>query len=78
MKNLKPDAIEIHTAPGRSQEFKKTIHEIMSTKLKLKRIAVSCGIEGYGINPEELGRELWERYTYLRQHGQKPLWLLDG
>ncbi len=76
--NLQPDAVEIHTAPGRLREFKKTINQLMAANLNLKRLAVSCGLEGYGINAEELAQELWGRYQYLRQHGQKPLWQIDG
>ena len=78
LKELKPDAIEIHTAPGRSTAFKKTINEIMTSNLELERLAVSCGLEGYEINAEELAKELWGRFTYLRKYGQKPLWQLDG
>lgn len=75
---LRPDAIEIHTAPGRKQEFQATLTEIMAANVPLKRIAVSCGLQGHGISSEELAQELWERHSSLREHGQKPLWQLDG
>ncbi len=75
---LRPDAIEIHTAPGRSKEFQETVQAIMVSNVQLKRVAVSCGLEGHNITPEELAYELWERYSCLRKNGLKPLWQLDG
>ena len=75
---LRPDAIEIHTAPGRNKEFQATLAEIMAANVPLKRVAVSCGLQDYGISSEELAHELWERHSCLRQHGQKPIWQLDG
>tara|TARA_B100000700_G_C15023075_1_gene846749 strand:- start:1192 stop:2259 length:1068 start_codon:yes stop_codon:yes gene_type:complete len=78
MSELRPDAIEIHTAPGRSKAFQKTIKELLSVNLSLKRIAVSCGIQGYGITHEKLAQELWERFECLKAYGQKPIWQLDG
>ena len=78
LKTIKPDAVEIHTAPGREKEFEKTIQEVIKGNLKLKRISVSCGLQGYGINHEKLAEELWMRHKFLRFHNQKPLWQLDG
>ncbi len=75
---LQPDAVEIHTAPGRKKEFQKTIKEIISSNVQLKRVAVSCGLEGHQISPTELAQELWERFSYLRKHELRPLWQLDG
>ncbi|WP_320668392.1 LdpA C-terminal domain-containing domain [Prochlorococcus sp. MIT 1307] len=75
---LRPDAIEIHTAPGRKNEFQATFSEIMSAKVPFQRVAVSCGLQGYGITAKELAQELWERHSYLRRYKQKPLWQLDG
>ena len=75
---LRPDAIEIHTAPGRQKEFRKAVAAIMEANVSFKRVAVSCGLQGYGINSEELAQELWERHACLRHHEQKPLWQLDG
>lgn len=75
---LRPDAIEIHTAPGRAKKFQDTMKEIMSAKVPLKRIAVSCGLQGYGITVEELAQELWERHSCIRLYGQKAIWQLDG
>ena len=78
LKELRPDAIEIHTAPGRDREFQAVIAEITTANVPLKRVAVSCGLEGHGITPEKLAQELWNRHSCLRHHGQKPLWQLDG
>jgi len=75
---LRPDAIEIHTAPGRHQEFATAIAEIMRANVPLKRVSVSCGLEGHGVRAEELAQELWTRHACLRHHRQKPLWQLDG
>ena len=75
---LEPDAIEIHTAPGRALAFKKTLEELSKANIPLKRVAVSCGIQNNGISIEELAQELWNRHKYIRQYGQKPLWQLDG
>ena len=75
---LRPDSIEIHTAPGRYQEFEATVAEIMRANVPLKRVSVSCGLQGHGITTEELAHELWARHSCLRKHGQKPLWQLDG
>ena len=78
LKDLRPDAVEIHTAPGRSKEFNATVNELMSANVPLKRLAVSCGLQGYGISIEQLAKELWERHQCLRMHRQKPIWQLDG
>ena len=78
IEEINPDAIEIHTAPGRIKDFEKVIANIFKTNVKLKRIAVSIGIEGHALTAEALAKELWERHACLRDYGQKPLWQLDG
>ncbi len=75
---IQPDAIEIHTAPGRASAFESIVSSLIKTKVPFKRIAVSCGLEGNAIHPEELAKELWLRHSSLQQHGQKPIWQLDG
>ncbi len=75
---LCPDAIEIHTAPGRSREFQNALGKILSADVPFKRVAVSCGLQGHGISIAELVQELWDRHSCLREYGQKPLWQLDG
>ncbi len=75
---LKPDAIEIHTAPGRIKSFQSTVSQLMQANVPFRRVAVSCGLQGHQITIEELAKELWERHSCLRNHGQKPIWQLDG
>ncbi len=73
-----PDAIEIHTAPGRMQSFEKWVHEVVRSQIEVKRLAVSCGLEKQNITKHQLSQELWSRYECLRRYKQKPLWQLDG
>ena len=73
-----PDAVEIHTAPGRTKAFESAVKSILQSQVPLSRIAVSCGLEGHSINAEMLAKELWQRHECLRRHKQKPLWQLDG
>ncbi len=75
---IQPDAIEIHTEPGRANEFESTVSAIVKTQIKFQRIAVSCGLAGHHTNPQGLAHELWLRYACLQKYGQKPLWQLDG
>ena len=73
-----PDAVEIHTAPGRAEAFESTVAAVNSAQLPLWRMGVSCGIEGHGLTAEALASELWQRHACLRRYGQRPLWQLDG
>ena len=74
----RPDAVEIHTAPGRASAFENALKAILESKVPLKRIAVSCGLAGHNINAEALAKELWQRHKCLRKYQQRPLWQLDG
>ena len=78
LSQLRPDAIEIHTAPGRSKDFQAALTKIMAAKIPLQRVSVSCGLQGHDITIERLAKELWERHACLRDYGQKTLWQLDG
>ncbi len=73
-----PDAVEIHTAPGRINAFEECVKEIMKSQVQLKRIAVSCGLENHKITKHQLSKELWARFRCLRRYKQKPIWQLDG
>ncbi len=73
-----PDAIEIHTSAGRIKSFEQWVKEIVRSKVPLKRIAVSCGLENQKITKNQLSQELWSRYECLRRYKQKPIWQLDG
>ncbi len=75
---VKPDAVEIHTAPGRINAFENSLKSILNSKVDLKRIAVSCGLEINGISQYQLSQELWSRHECLRRYNQKPIWQLDG
>ncbi len=75
---VRPDAVEIHTAPGRAKAFELSVKSILESRVPLHRIAVSCGLEGHAINAESLAKELWQRHECLRRYKQKPLWQLDG
>ncbi len=75
---IKPDAVEIHTSPGRINEFENSLKSILKSKVTLRRIAVSCGLEIHGISKYKLSQELWSRHECLRRYKQKPIWQLDG
>ncbi len=76
--DLSPDAVEIHTAPGRGKAFEATVSELMKANIHLNRLAVSCGLHGHKDNIDELAQELWIRHNCIRKHSQKPLWQVDG
>ncbi len=78
MRELKPDAVEVHTAPGRADAFAETIAALVDAGVPLRRLAVSCGLEGHGLRASDLAHELWTRHAVLRGHGLRPLWQLDG
>ena len=78
LQELAPDAVEVHTAPGRSQAFAQTVAALVEANVPLQRLAVSCGLEGHGLIPADLSQELWQRHAVLRRHGLRPLWQLDG
>ncbi len=75
---IAPDAVEIHTATGRIKSFEAAIATISKSKVPLKRIAVSCGLDKNALNVEKLAKELWLRYGCLQKYGYKALWQLDG
>ena len=78
LQELRPDALEIHTAPGRFDAFQTTLEQVHRGDVPLRRLSVSCGLEGHQVTVESLSRELWQRYQALRAHYQRPLWQLDG
>ena len=75
---LRPDAVEVHTAPGRSDAFDAVVTALASSRVRLQRLAVSCGLEGHALTHHALSAELWLRFNSLRRHGFRPLWQLDG
>jgi Fe-S-cluster-containing hydrogenase component 2 len=80
---LRPDAIEIHTQIGRGEAFAARLEQIRAASLPLRRLAVSCGLEGQAARGDRhdataLVRDLWQRFRLLRAAGLRPLWQLDG
>lgn len=80
---LAPDAVELHTRPGRELAFGQRLDQIAAAGVSLRRLSVSCGLEGSGgagesPSPALLAATLWQRFVALRHHGLRPLWQLDG
>ncbi len=78
---LGPDAVEIHTRIGRGPAFAARLQQVLASAVPLRRLAVSCGLEGEGpgpASPRQLAAELWQRFALVRQAGLRPLWQLDG
>jgi hypothetical protein len=75
---IRPDAVEVHTAPGRGEAFDAVMQALARSGISLRRLAVSCGLEGHALTPMALSQELWQRHRSLRQRGYRPLWQLDG
>ena len=70
-----PDAVEIHTAPGRTQGFQRLLPALRPLGGSLRRLAVSAG---GGCDARTLARYLWCLHPQLLREGQRPLWQLDG
>lgn len=75
---LRPDAVELHTQPGREAAFAERVAQVVASGVQLQRLAVSAGLEGTAQSPAALAAELWQRFTLLRAQGLRPLWQLDG
>jgi Fe-S-cluster-containing hydrogenase component 2 len=71
LRQLAPDAVELHTQPGRQQAFEDRLSQLAVSGVPLYRLAVSAGAEVAPI-------ELWQRFAALRRSGFRPLWQLDG
>ena len=78
LKSIQPDAVEIHTGSGHEEGSTMLIQSLQHHNVPLQRLAVSCGLEGHGVNADQLARLLWHRHSCLRQAGYRPLWQLDG
>lgn len=68
---LRPEAVELHTSPGRQRAFEQRLDQLLASGLSLRRVAVSAGAE-------VSTAELWQRFAALRARGLRPLWQLDG
>jgi ferredoxin len=75
---LQPDAVELHTQPGRGEAFAERVVQVVASGVPLQRLAVSAGLEGTAQRPAALAAELWQRFAMLRAQGLRPLWQLDG
>ena len=82
---LRPDAIELHTRIGRDGAFAARLAQVRSAAIPLRRLAVSCGLEGEGgaaQDVEALAERFvdgfWNRFAQVRSAGFTPLWQLDG
>ena len=78
LRSIRPDAVEIHTAPGHDQGFEALLQNLDQASLSLRRLAVSCGLEAHGMAAEQLATTFWHRHSRLRCSGFSPLWQLDG
>ena len=81
LRNTKPDAVEIHTEISSIEPFLKIINIIKNTKIKLKKLSVSCGLNQSAKEPKEpkeLLKALWERYEILTELNIPIIWQLDG
>ncbi len=71
LRQLAPDAVELHTQPGRLQGFQERLEQLRACGVPLRRLAVSAA-------GDLTSQELWQRYGALRSCGFAPLWQLDG
>ena len=71
LRQLQPDAVELHTQPGRQQAFEQRLDQLAASGLPLQLVAVSAGAD-------VSSAELWQRHRALRRHGHRLLWQLDG
>lgn len=86
LRDLQPDAVELHTRLGRGEAFAQRLEQVRASGVPLQRLAVSCGLEPAAgeqavlvpATPQELAAELWQRFSLLRAAGCRPLWQLDG
>jgi len=74
---LRPDAVELHCQPGRVPAFAQRLEQLLSSGVRLRRVAVSMTEPAVG-GVAALAGELWWRFGLLRDAGLRPLWQLDG
>ncbi len=81
LQKIKPNAVEIHTEINRLHSFTKVVDVLQSSKTKLDKISISCGLNQSVNNsqePEDLLEALWERYDILKDLNIPLIWQLDG
>ncbi|MFN7899388.1 MAG: LdpA C-terminal domain-containing domain [Synechococcaceae cyanobacterium] len=79
---IRPDAMELHSRPGRQEAFEARLAQVRAAGIPLRRLAVSCGLDLPGAGSDRalaaLAQELWQRFNAVRTAGFRPLWQLDG
>ena len=81
LQKTKPNAVEIHTSINRLDSFTKVVSILKSSKTKLDKISISCGLNQSFKKlqePEDLLKALWERYEILEKLNIPIIWQLDG
>lgn len=74
LRELRPDAVELHTRTGRDGAFAGRVDQLLAAGLPLRRVSVSCIRSG----DDDLAGDLWKRFSVLSRAGLRPLWQLDG
>jgi Fe-S-cluster-containing hydrogenase component 2 len=80
LRQLRPDAVEIHTRQGRTDAFARRLDQLARAGVPLRRLAVSCAespprpVDGV----PAFGPYLWSLYALMRARGWRPIWQLDG
>mgnify|MGYP002817571873 CR=1 FL=1 len=74
LQELQPDAIELHTHPGRAADFAQRLQQIERSGLALQLLSVSCA-DGPG---DALPQHLWQLHQLLQDRPWPWLWQLDG
>ncbi len=81
IQKIKPDAVEIHTEIERIDSFKEVVSILKNTKIRFKKISVSCGLNQSlkrSKEPQDLLKAFWERYEILTELDVPLIWQLDG
>ena len=74
LRQLQPDAIELHTHPGRASDFAERLQQIERSGVALQLLSVSCP-EGPG---DAMPHHLWQLHQLLQGCSWPWLWQLDG
>jgi len=80
LRQLRPDAVEIHTRQGRTEPFARRLDQLASSGVPLRRVAVSCAETPAdpAAGVPTFGAYLWSLFPLVRARGWQPLWQLDG
>ncbi|MFW6731199.1 MAG: LdpA C-terminal domain-containing domain [Synechococcus sp.] len=80
LRQLRPDAVEIHTRQGRTDSFARRLEQLARSGVPLRRVAVSCAETPVHASTgvPAFGPYLWSLYALVRARGWQPVWQLDG